>query len=970
MLVLMLFFCSGATALVYEVLWSKYLSLMLGSTVQAQTVVLSVFMGGLALGNRIFGNKADALRKPLSFYGYLEIAIGLYAFFFFQIYTFADFLFAKIGTPIFEQSGLLLALKLLISFSLLIGPTILMGGTLPLLASWIQKQPNLDWSSRVSLFYGINSLGAVAGAGLAGFVLVQNLGMVSSLQVVALGNVLIGFIAIVLSKRELAQTIAQPELVSAEPSPAHSGWKWLGLLVAVTGGVSMGLEVLSSRALALIVGGSLQAFSLVLMSFIFGIGIGSIFISSSKLARRLGLYTIYILLATAAILVGLNVIFIEKWAIVYSQAKFALAPNATGYFWHQALIACMGFLVLGIPAAFLGATVPLSITLLEKSGATAAVYVGRLLTWNTVGAVAGVLVTGFTLMPLFGLRGALTALSLFLLAVVAVISLKQRHHRILIPTLAITAALSCGIFMTGQDWRHVLGAGVFRYRHGPLTAKKIDLLKKQADILFYKDAPDATVAVEEDTLGPDEKQLCLRINGKIDASSIGDLSTQYLVAHLPMMANPDAKQVFLLGFGSGITAGALVGHPIEKLTIAENCNPVLEAAPLFKEWNRNVIANSKAIVRKEDARTVLKLSPQKYDVLICEPSNPWVVGVGSVFSKDFYELASSRLSDGGIMAQWFHIYEMSDDIVYLVVRTFGSVFPNMEIWDTENGDIVLLGSKTPWSSNPAQFQKIYERPEPKADLQRINMSTPLALWVRQIASQRTAFAIAGAGPVQSDEFPVLEYAAPRAFFIGSSANRLFAFDERAWQFPLAGHDKIKVMRALPRHKILEAVDIYSSSNSDLQKYFQDIGSNGMATSGSRMQLIFRPPSDYPEALAVPENSSDEYRRLAKIEMQILRQSSDWAQNLDQVEKILEKLTDEKYRSTDCAPYYYAALGARFAIQHQDYTRADRLVKLGLMFQPFGDQLLYLSRILDRVAPPEGLASQGRTAQKETAEKNL
>jgi hypothetical protein len=225
--------------------------------------------------------------------------------------------------------------------------------------------------------------------------------------------------------------------------------------------------------------------------------------------------------------------------------------------------------------------------------------------------------------------------------------------------------------------------------------------------------------------------------------------------------------------------------------------------------------------------------------------------------------------------------------------------------------------------------------------------------------------------VQSDEFPVLEYAAPRAFFIGTPANRLFAFDERTWQFPLAGNDKITVMRALPRHKILEAVDIYSSSNFDLQKYFVDLGSNGMATSESRMQLIFRPASDYPEALQLPENSSEEYKRLAKIEMQILRQSSALAPNLDEIAQILGKLIDEKKRNSDCAPNYYAALGARFAIQHQDYDRASTLLNLGLIFEPQNDQLQYLSRILGRVAPTEGrLASQGRTAQKDSAEKNL
>src|SRR6185503_15092934 len=201
MLVPLLFFCSGATALVYEVVWSKYLTLMFGSTVQAQTVVLAVFMGGLALGNRLFGARADKSPQPLAIYGYIELAIGLYAFFFDSFYQFADTVFVRLGTGQLDHRAWLLVLKGVLSVTLLLGPTILMGGTLPLLAAWLQRQSSDAgrWSAR---FYSINSLGAVVGAGLAGFYLVRVLGMVSSLQLTALVNVLIGITAVGLARRQ------------------------------------------------------------------------------------------------------------------------------------------------------------------------------------------------------------------------------------------------------------------------------------------------------------------------------------------------------------------------------------------------------------------------------------------------------------------------------------------------------------------------------------------------------------------------------------------------------------------------------------------------------------------------------------------------------------------------------------------------------------------------------------------------
>src|SRR5579862_7065474 len=193
--VLFLFFCSGATALVYEVLWSKFLSQMFGSTIYAQTVVLAAFMGGLALGNKLFGRWADKLQKPVRVYGYLEIAVGLYAFFFPVFSEGADHLFVRIGSGIAHRTVLLLALKAMLSAALLLGPTILMGGTLPLLAAWLQHFTS-DAARRSARFYSVNCLGAVVGSALGGFWLVQNLGMVSSLQMTAIVNVLVGAAAI------------------------------------------------------------------------------------------------------------------------------------------------------------------------------------------------------------------------------------------------------------------------------------------------------------------------------------------------------------------------------------------------------------------------------------------------------------------------------------------------------------------------------------------------------------------------------------------------------------------------------------------------------------------------------------------------------------------------------------------------------------------------------------------------------
>src|SRR5882724_3469423 len=428
------------------------------------------------------------------------------------------------------------------------------------------------------------------------------------------------------------------------------------------------------------------------------------------------------------------------------------------------MITGISLCVLGLPAAALGSVLPLRIRMLSDEPDLFGNRVGRLLTWNTVGAMTGSLVAAFLLMPHVGLRGSFTVLG-FILVGLAGISAWLTGRRIV-----FVACLGVGVFLAtvtlegGRGWQYILSSGIFREKFQSFSSNWMDERRKTVDLLFYEDAADATVSIER---GPSQfatNEITLRINGKADASSAGDMSTQVLLAQLPLMAKPDSKDVFCFGVGSGVTAGSTLGYPIEHLTIADNCEPVLRAVKFFEPWNHGVMTNDRVRIYREDARTVLKLSPQKYDVIISEPSNPWMVGIGSVFSQDFYQLISKRLKPGGVMAQWFHIYEINDEVLHVVLRTFGSVFPNMEIWDMDGGDIVLLGSDRPWHSGIEQYRHAFELAGPRRDLTAIGLLTPEAVLARQLASQRTAFAVPPPGRLQTDNLPILEYEAPAAFY--------------------------------------------------------------------------------------------------------------------------------------------------------------------------------------------------------------
>ena len=940
-MVLLLFFCSGATALIYEVIWSKYLSLMFGSTIYAQTIVLAVFMGGLALGNRIIGGRADLLKRPLATYGYLEGIIGLYAFIFPHLYRFADGLFVSIGSGIFNQSALLLLFKALLSVCVLIIPTILMGGTLPLLAAWLQKH-STDAGRQSARFYSVNSLGAVAGSLLAGFFLVEWIGLNSTLEMTALANVLVGAIAVLLSRKQM---VAAAETVSAESGePVAADQKLLRrgcLMVALTGAISMGLEVLASRSLALLFGASLQAFAVVLIAFIFGIGVGSSVIASQRFRRVQNEAAVYVVMLAAAVWIGLLVFNIEGLFVGFRFLRSGLASSTMGYRYDQVLKALIALLVLGVPAGLLGSVLPLWMRIVSRNTLTLGSEVGRLLTWNTLGAVGGVLLTGFVIMPTIGLSGGFALLASALAVAAIVIALAEKRKVRLIVGLAALVFVAAAGVMNTKSWQTIVSSGIFRLRETEVQFSLSEWAGRR-NILFYKDAPDATVTVETDT--QDTNSVNLRINGKPDASSTGDMPTQMLLAHLPMAMTPNAKNVFVLGFGSGVTPGAVLGHPVEQIVIAENCEPVLTAGKFFEPWNHNVLGNPRVHVRREDARTVLKVEPQKYDVIICEPSNPWTAGIGSVFSKEFYDIAAQRLTDDGVICQWFHVYEMHDGIVFLVLRTFGSVFPNFEIWECNSGDILMVGAKKPFASGIEQYKRLFQREEVRRDLLKISIQSPEELWARQLASQRTAFAIAGPGAMQSDIFPVLEYEAPKAFFLGRKAVRLFTFDERTWQMDLASAEKRRALSSLDLDSLKRVLPASASANSELNGFLKLRFEHNDPVFWSSVSFpsLFRPTNAPPVTYSAPARADEAVRALTEGATLLERGDLRGAQLIEAAlrsGKLTHDHAETVAQCTASAVRKYLAAGNR--------AKAIDLLELGLKAFPQADQLLYVVRVLER-----------------------
>jgi hypothetical protein len=324
-----------------------------------------------------------------------------------------------------------------------------------------------------------------------------------------------------------------------------------------------------------------------------------------------------------------------------------------------------------------------------------------------------------------------------------------------------------------------------------------------------------------------------------------------------------------------------------------------------------------------------------------------------VFSKEFYEIAASRLKPGGFMVQWFHTYEMQDSIVEMVIRTFASVFPNMEIWDASYGDLVLLGSNQPWNSTPARLRKAYEIELVRKDLASIGLGTPEAFWARQFASQRTAPFIAGPGPIQSDVFPILEYDAPLAFYIGTNARRIMRFDERTWQSALVSRDTSATLSKLDL-KTLAAVFENASLNPDVQRGLrlrQECARNDIGKS-QKVELAETPFIFDPAASRMADYLPSDIDANSKAlfhARDVLRAGSDgWAKQVQIIRTImLSQLAPNASAQPDPSHAQFAAEAARVCLNHGDFNLATEMISLGAKFAPAEQEFPYLMRLVQQ-----------------------
>ena len=769
-----LFFFSGGCALIYQITWMRLFRLVMGNTVFTSATVLTAFMAGLALGSFVAGRLTDRSSHPLRAYAWLEVLIGLCGFGMVPAFAAAEPLYGWVYT-LFSESPLSLAIgRFVLSSGLLLLPATLMGATLPLLSRFMTQR--LDSMGRdLGRLYALNTLGAAVGAAITGFLLVPTLGVQNTLWTAAVANLIIGGAAFALARTPVS-------LAVSDNSPAQRGDLVALWALALTGFASMVYEVSWTRTLAMLLGSSVYAFTLMLVAFISGLGLGSMLLAG-WIDRRQNLYRT---LAALQLAVGISALAVEPLFGFLPLVVVKLVNHYAGSFalLHLAEFSiALGLMLLPTFAA--GGIFPAAAKLYTRHLAQVGRSVGDAYAANTVGAVLGSFAGGFLLIPLIGVQASIlsaTALNMglglyFLWRGGLLVRPLYRALAAAVPVLSLAVWLLPAWDVVLLNSAPYLYAGQYR---NAATFTDQDLgpaIREDRRLLYAKEGMSATVTVW-DLRG----ERFMRVNGKVIASNQGkDVRSHSLLAHLPLLLHDNPRDALLIGLGCGISLGAAERHPLESIDCVELSPEVVEATALFSRFNHDALTDPRLDMIVADGRNHVALSGRRYDVIVSQPSNLWIAGMADLFTAEFFQSCREHLAPGGLVATWIQAYALRQQDVQTIVATFKSAFPHVAMWELMPGiDYLLVGSDAPLVPDPARLATRLQHPGLQDAMAQSGAGDALDLLSSYVMGDEGIAQLAGGAPVNTDDNALLEFSAPRGLYLDmSNSDGLFSLADLA-----------------------------------------------------------------------------------------------------------------------------------------------------------------------------------------------
>jgi len=763
---LLIFAVSGFSGLIYESVWSQYLKLFLGHSAYAQAMVLMIFMGGMAVGAWLLSRISSRISNLLLGYALIEGAIGIFGLLFHPLFETINRWSFSVIIPQLGSPVLVYLYKLLAALALILPQSVLLGTTFPLMCGgYIRKFPSIPGQS-VSLLYFYNSLGAALALLISTFYLIDKLGLPGTLFTAGLLNIVIAIVMYGFSKQGVANADKQVHNL-----PRLNLSRLFLIASFLTGMSSFIYEVIWIRMLSMVLGSSTHSFELMLSAFITGLALGGYWINKyidrlHDTVRFAGI--VQILMGCFAVLT----IFLYSFSFdLMSFLVQALNKTDQGYALYNLSGQTIALLIMLPTTICAGMTLPLFTLTLFKQG-HGEKSIGWIYSSNTLGAIVGVLFAIFFGMPVLGLKNALLfgavidiLLGLWLLAKSATpVTLKYP-----VSVSALLLLLLLYIAVIQQFNPRQMASGVYRTGQSEMA--------NDIDILYHKDGKTASITVATDK----QRYVSISTNGKPDAAIAMDTSlpphldevTMILVSAIPISINPEAKTIANIGIGSGLTSQvSLAWESIRKIDTIEIEEAMVEGARFFFPETSRVFTDPRSQIHIADAKTFFSAHKNKYDIIMSEPSNPWVSGVASLFTHEFYNSITPYLNRHGIFAQWIQTYEFNIDLFISVLKSISATFPYYSIYFANDGDIVMVASMEQPVAKPDSV--IFTSKAMSTHLAEIGINNIEDINFRFIGDQDLFNSLLkyNSIPANSDYYPVLDSRAPKYRFLGKSVTEL------------------------------------------------------------------------------------------------------------------------------------------------------------------------------------------------------
>lgn len=769
-LILAFFFLTGLTGLAYELVWIRLLILAFGSTQFAVTTVLVVFMAGLALGSLIFGRIADRTSSPLKLYAMIEVALGVYCVLSPAIFSAIKGAYLGLGGHAAAAStgvsATFEAPQFALSFLALIIPTTLMGGTLPALVKYLASgSGRIGFHTAVP--YSVNTLGAVAGCLLTGFFSLYVLGVKTTVYTAGVIDIIVGVLVYMLYGRSVSVPVEPRVGDPAQTEKADSGKRLLIIAsFALSGFASLNYEVLWSRLLSLVLGSSVYAFTIMLATFLVGIGLGSI-VFAPFIDRKKNLIAWFALFEAVIGVVSLVSIFVyRELPFVFYSLKESFASQFWLFMFIQFLLTAA---IMIIPTLCMGAIFPLVGRLAARDLKSVGKSIGDIYFFNTAGSIFGAFIGGFVLIPYAGVQnGVILTAALNLVLAIALFTNSELKAVKRLSYSVVLVVIFAASYLALPPWeKMVMTLGLYA---NPVKESKVSKIRQGSfgeDLLYYKEGINAIVTVRGEAGG---KVISYQANGKQEARSVEGRPSEAwsLLGHVPLLLHPgEPKDALVVGLGSGITLGAMELYPLEAFDVVELEPAVVDAARFFNESNNNALDDKRVSLHVTDGRSFLALADKKYDVIVSGVSDPWITGVSNLFTYEYFKELDSKLEDDGIVGLWFQNYRITPKELKIALGSFARVFPHVSIWFhyTDTLDLIVVGSKTPHGFDLGRLEQRISMPAVRHGLERIDIRDRYDVLDLFLIGSEDLRRYLGDQPVNSDERPILEFSLPKLLYM-------------------------------------------------------------------------------------------------------------------------------------------------------------------------------------------------------------